>query len=89
MTRRRLPIVDGIQLMPPSGPHRIGAVVPPGGSHCTNCIFLRNGRQCSLVLWVMAPRSKFGGGGSTFIPVAAREWCCDGWEDARKMRRTR
>ncbi len=80
---RRLPIVDGIQLVHPSGPHKIGVVVPPGGSNCAKCRFLRGRRQCALALWVLAPRKDGGGGGSTYLPRAAGRWCCDGYERGR------
>jgi hypothetical protein len=77
---KHLSVVDGIQLVGPSGPHKIGMVVPPGGSNCAKCRFLRNGHQCALAMWVMAPKKDGGGGGSTHLPVSADEWCCDGYE---------
>lgn len=76
----RLPIVDGIQLVVSRRPHRIGMAVPDGGSSCARCRFIRNVGQCAHASWVLAPRSEGGGGGSTFFPKPADEWCCDFYE---------
>ncbi len=75
--------VDGILLRHPAGQHKIGVRVP-GGSHCQNCEYLRrkpDSDHCANALWVMAPKSQDGGGGSTKLPTSAVNWCRDYWED--------
>lgn len=68
--------------------HMIGMEVPRGGSSCASCRYLvdafgrrtGNGRNCSLALWVNAPKRDGGGGGNPELPLPANRWCCDGYE---------
>jgi hypothetical protein len=82
----KLSIIDGVQLVGPRGPHKIGMVVPPGGSNCAKCLFLRQGSKCALSMWVLAPKSKGGGGGDPNLPVSPDRWCCDGFQTAPTFR---
>ena len=65
--------------------HMIGMEVPRGGSSCRYLVDASgrrtgDGRNCSLALWVNAPKRDGGGGGNPELPLPANRWCCDGYE---------
>jgi hypothetical protein len=76
------------QLVKSKRRHLIGMEVPRGGSSCASCRYLvdafgrrtGDGRNCSLALWVNAPKRDGGGGGDPELPLPANRWCCDGYE---------
>lgn len=72
-----------LELLDPTGPHKVGMRVPTGGSSCAKCKFYRevDGEDhCVNREWVDAPVKKGGGGGDTPLPKAANKWCCDYYE---------